>query len=196
MRSNAEPALSEHPTAGAVTLIGSWSRLGFARFLTLKAVLNKQNYNILLGTDNHLLPKKFDVSFSTENLIGPLFWDSKGMVMIEYLDRGANVTDSLYAKQLKKLRNEFERLGSNLSILHIHLTLPLGISTYFRGETINSDLYCQQLMRLKQEIKKKWPEFINRKNMVFHDDNARRHKCLTTQQILREFDWEALMHPP
>ncbi|GBP92964.1 hypothetical protein EVAR_61684_1 [Eumeta japonica] len=31
------------------------------------------------------------------------------------------------------------------------------------GEIVNSDLYCQQLMRLKQEVEKIWPELINRK---------------------------------
>ncbi|GBP76075.1 hypothetical protein EVAR_46943_1 [Eumeta japonica] len=31
------------------------------------------------------------------------------------------------------------------------------------GKTMDSDLYCQQLMRLKQEVEKKRPELINRK---------------------------------
>ncbi|GBP56504.1 hypothetical protein EVAR_42697_1 [Eumeta japonica] len=43
----------------------------------------------------------------------------------------------------------------------------------------------QQLMRLEQEVEKKRPEFIKREGVV-----------LATQQILKEFDWELLMHPP
>ncbi|GBP31359.1 Leucine-rich repeat and calponin homology domain-containing protein 3 [Eumeta japonica] len=43
------------------------------------------------------------------------------------------------------------------------------------GKTINSDLYCQQLMRLKQEVKKKRPELINR------------NTSLATQQILSDY---------
>ncbi|GBP57350.1 Mariner Mos1 transposase [Eumeta japonica] len=54
------------------------------------------------------------------------------------------------------------------------------------GKTINSYLYCQQLMRLKQEVERKRPEVINRKDVVFHHDNARPHTSLATQQILRE----------
>ncbi|GBP87066.1 Aldo-keto reductase AKR2E4 [Eumeta japonica] len=57
-----------------------------------------------------------------------------------------------------------------------------------QGKTINSDLYCQNLMRFKQEAEKKRPEAINRKGVVFHHDNARPNTSLTTQQIFREWD--------
>ena len=63
------------------------------------------------------------------------------------------------------------------------------------GQTINSTLYCQQLMRLKQAIKKKRPELINKKGAVFHHDNARPHIALVTRQKLSEFGWEVLMYP-
>ncbi|GBP83831.1 Histone-lysine N-methyltransferase SETMAR [Eumeta japonica] len=53
------------------------------------------------------------------------------------------------------------------------------------GKFINSDLYCQQLMRIKQEVKKNRPELINRKGVLFHHDNARPHISLATQQILK-----------
>ena len=64
------------------------------------------------------------------------------------------------------------------------------------GQTINSTLYYQQLMRLKQTIKKKRPELINKKGVVFHHDNARPYISLVTRQKLRELGWEVLMHPP
>ncbi|GBP35293.1 Histone-lysine N-methyltransferase SETMAR [Eumeta japonica] len=72
-------------------------------------------------------------------------------------------------------------------IIHYELLLP--------GKTINSDLYCQQLMRLKQEVENNGPKLINRKGVDFHHNNARPHASLATQQILREYDWEVLMHP-
>ncbi|GBP52531.1 Mariner Mos1 transposase [Eumeta japonica] len=40
------------------------------------------------------------------------------------------------------------------------------------GETIDSDLYRYQMMRLRQEVEKKRPELIKRKDVVFHLDNA------------------------
>ncbi|CAK9796605.1 Histone-lysine N-methyltransferase SETMAR [Anthophora quadrimaculata] len=64
------------------------------------------------------------------------------------------------------------------------------------GQTLNSDLYCQQLTRLKQAIDQKRPELANRKGVVFHQDNARPHTSLTTRQKLRELGWEVLSHPP
>ncbi|GBP47582.1 hypothetical protein EVAR_40138_1 [Eumeta japonica] len=48
-------------------------------------------------------------------------------------------------------------------------------------KTIHLDLYYQQLMRLKQEVEKKCPELINRKDVVFHHDNTRPHAFLVTQ---------------
>ncbi|KAL0852079.1 hypothetical protein ABMA28_000324 [Loxostege sticticalis] len=62
-------------------------------------------------------------------------------------------------------------------IIHYELLPP--------GRTIDSELYCEQLMRLKQEVERKRPELINRRGVVFHNDNARPHTSLATQQKLR-----------
>ena len=64
------------------------------------------------------------------------------------------------------------------------------------GQTVNSTLYWQQLMQLKQAIEKKRPELINRKGVVFHHDNARPHISSVTPEKLRELGWEVLMPPP
>ncbi|CAK9804065.1 Histone-lysine N-methyltransferase SETMAR [Anthophora plagiata] len=64
------------------------------------------------------------------------------------------------------------------------------------GQTIDSQLYCGQLERLRQAIERKRPELNNRKGVVFHHDNARPHTSLMTRQKLRELGWEVLMHPP
>ncbi|KAL0895718.1 hypothetical protein ABMA27_011790 [Loxostege sticticalis] len=73
-------------------------------------------------------------------------------------------------------------------IIHYELLPP--------GRTIDSELYCEQLMRFKQKVERKRPELIHRRGVVFHHDNARPHTSLATQQKLREFGWEVLMHPP
>jgi len=64
------------------------------------------------------------------------------------------------------------------------------------NQTINSELYCEQLQRLQQAIERKRSELINRRGAVFHHDNARPHISLMTRQKLRELGWEVLMHPP
>ncbi|XP_025155140.1 histone-lysine N-methyltransferase SETMAR-like [Harpegnathos saltator] len=64
------------------------------------------------------------------------------------------------------------------------------------GQSLNSDLHCQQLTRLKQAIDEKRPELSNRKGVVFHQDNARLYTSLTTRQKLRELGSEVISHPP
>ncbi|GFT95707.1 transposase [Trichonephila clavipes] len=65
-----------------------------------------------------------------------------------------------------------------------------------QGQTLNSDLYCQQLDRLKLVTDQKPPELVNRRGVVFHQDNARPHTSVVTRQKLWELDWKVLMPPP
>ena len=51
-----------------------------------------------------------------------------------------------------------------------------------RNETINSNVYCRQLMKLDKEIKEKRPELETRKGVIFHQDNARPHTSLVTRK--------------
>ncbi|GFW94356.1 histone-lysine N-methyltransferase SETMAR [Trichonephila clavipes] len=64
------------------------------------------------------------------------------------------------------------------------------------GQTLNSDLYCHQLDRLKLAIDQKHPELANIKGVVFHQDNARPHTSVETSQKLWKLGWEVLRHPP
>ncbi|GFU52233.1 histone-lysine N-methyltransferase SETMAR [Trichonephila clavipes] len=63
-------------------------------------------------------------------------------------------------------------------------------------QTLNSDLYCQQLDRLKLAIDQKWPKVANRRGVTFHQDNARPHTSVVTSQKLWELGWKVLIHPP
>jgi len=63
-------------------------------------------------------------------------------------------------------------------------------------QTINSQLYCGQLQRLRQAIERKRPELNNRKDGINHHDNARPHTSLMARQKLCEFGRVVLMHPP
>ncbi|GFW99112.1 histone-lysine N-methyltransferase SETMAR [Trichonephila clavipes] len=64
------------------------------------------------------------------------------------------------------------------------------------GQTLNSDIYCQPLDRLKLVIDQKRPELANRRGVAFHQDNARPHTSVVTRQKLWELGWEVLRHPP
>lgn len=64
------------------------------------------------------------------------------------------------------------------------------------GQTLNSNIYCQQLDRLKEAIAQKRPSLANKKGIVFQQDNARPHTSISTRQKIQELGWEVLMHPP
>ena len=64
-----------------------------------------------------------------------------------------------------------------------------------RNKTMNSNVYCEQLKKLMKEIEKS-PQFVNRKGVVLHHDNARPCTSLKTQAKLRELDWDNLPHLP
>ncbi|GFX84239.1 histone-lysine N-methyltransferase SETMAR [Trichonephila clavipes] len=53
-----------------------------------------------------------------------------------------------------------------------------------------------QLDRLKLANDQKQPELANRRGVVFHQDNARPHTSVATNQNLWELCWKVLMHPP
>ena len=73
-------------------------------------------------------------------------------------------------------------------IIHLEL-LP-------RNQTINSNVYCRQLIKLDKEIKEKRPELATRKGVVFHQDNARPHTSLVTRKKLLKLGWEVMPHRP
>ncbi|GFS77241.1 mariner Mos1 transposase [Trichonephila clavipes] len=62
-------------------------------------------------------------------------------------------------------------------------------------QTLNSDIYCQQLDRLKLTIYQKRPELANR-SVMFHQDNTRPYTSVVIRQKLWELGWEVLMHSP
>jgi histone-lysine N-methyltransferase SETMAR len=64
------------------------------------------------------------------------------------------------------------------------------------NKTINSEVYCQQLDRVNECLKEKRPNLVNRKGVVFHQDNARPRVSKMTQQKIKEINWEILDHPP
>ena len=63
------------------------------------------------------------------------------------------------------------------------------------NQTINYNKYCSQLDQLKAALDEKCPELVNRKCIIFHQNNARQHVSLMTRQKLLQFGWEVLIHP-
>ena len=49
------------------------------------------------------------------------------------------------------------------------------------NQTINSNSYCSQLDQLKAALDEKCPELVNRKCIIFYQDNARLHVSFMTR---------------
>ena len=64
-----------------------------------------------------------------------------------------------------------------------------------KGKTIKSDYYMALLDLLSAEIKEKRP-YMQKKNVLFHQDNAPCHKSMKTMVRLNELGFELLSHPP
>ena len=77
---------------------------------------------------------------------------------------------------------------------HEHGTLSF--SPQFVVLLVNSNKYCSQLSQLKAALDRKHPELVNRKCILFYQDNTRLHVSLMTRQKLLQLDWEVLIHPP
>ena len=65
-----------------------------------------------------------------------------------------------------------------------------------RNQTINSNVFCHQIMKLDNEIKEKRPELATCNGVIFHQDKAEAHTSLFTHKKLLELGWEMMLHPP
>ena len=65
-----------------------------------------------------------------------------------------------------------------------------------RNQTINSNVYYHQLIKLDKEIKEKRSELATRRRSTFHQDNVRPHTSSVTRKTLLELDWEVMPHLP
>ena len=59
--------------------------------------------------------------------------------------------------------------------------------------TINKDVYCEQIDRLKIALAEK---HSNLKKIIYHHDNAPAHRAKKTSDKLKEAGWEIMVHPP
>lgn len=64
------------------------------------------------------------------------------------------------------------------------------------GRAISAELYCQQLERVYEKLKQKYPALINRKRALMQQDNAKPHTARKTKDKFEELDGvEVLPHP-
>ena len=64
-----------------------------------------------------------------------------------------------------------------------------------KNQTINSNEYCSQLEQLKTTLDGKCMESVNRRCIIFHQDNKTSFFLLTRQKLL-QLGQEVLVYPP
>lgn len=65
------------------------------------------------------------------------------------------------------------------------------------NQTINSELYKNQLTQLSEVLKEKRPYYRERHDkVILQHDNARPHTAKIVQDTLKTLNWEILPHPP
>ncbi|GFW96866.1 mariner Mos1 transposase [Trichonephila clavipes] len=64
------------------------------------------------------------------------------------------------------------------------------------SQTLNSDLYCQQLEHLKLAIYQKRREWANKRGVASIRTTPDHTLSVVTRQNIWELGWEVLMHPP
>ena len=65
-----------------------------------------------------------------------------------------------------------------------------------RNQTINSNVYYRQLMKLENKIREKRLKLVTRKGVIFHQDNARPHTFLVIRKKLLQLGWGVMPRPP
>jgi histone-lysine N-methyltransferase SETMAR len=64
-----------------------------------------------------------------------------------------------------------------------------------KGKTITGEYYFNLLTRLDEKIREKSPS-LQKKKIIFHQDNAPAHKSVLAMGKLRDLHYELLEHPP
>lgn len=68
-------------------------------------------------------PRKFKLSSSAGKVMASVFWDSQGVLLIDYLAKGETITGNYYARLLKTLRDKIKekrrgKLSKGILLLH------------------------------------------------------------------------------
>ena len=64
-----------------------------------------------------------------------------------------------------------------------------------KNQTINCNKYGFQLDQLKAALNEKCPELVSRKDIIFHQDNARPRVSLMNRHRLLQLGWEVHIPP-
>ena len=64
------------------------------------------------------------------------------------------------------------------------------------GQTVNQEFYLEVLRRLRENVRKKFPELWRSGDWFLHHDKALAHTALSVTQYLGSPGWTVVPHPP
>ena len=94
-----------------------------------------------------------------------------------------------------------KKFKSQKSLRKVMLTVfwdrngPITISFLERGNTVNSENYCELLTQVKKDIKNK-RRGLQSRGVILLQDNARPHTAARTLAKIEDLGWKLLTHPP
>lgn len=63
------------------------------------------------------------------------------------------------------------------------------------NQSNTSEVYSAEMERLDEVSRENEPALINRKDVIFHNDNTQPHTARITEQKLRQMEWEVFLQP-
>ena len=97
-------------------------------------------------------PKEFRTQLSASKVMATVFWDSKGIILIDYKPAGTSITGEYYANVIKQLRvaiKEKRRGKLAAGVLLLHDNSPVHKS---RVESLSSLITCHTIQTWSQVI--------------------------------------------
>jgi len=64
------------------------------------------------------------------------------------------------------------------------------------GMTVNADVYCDVLRRLRENVRRKRPQKWQNQKLIIHNDNAPAHRSFKVSQFLAKNSTTVVPHPP
>ena len=84
---------------------------------------------------------------------------------------------------------------SSVTFISLYCIYELYCIFLERGNTVNSENYCELLTQVKKNIKNKRRELQSR-GVILLQDNARPHTAARTLAKIKDLGWKLLTHPP
>lgn len=83
----------------------------------------KEQSKMWAHSDSPTKPKKARQDFSARKLMATVFWDAKGVLLVEFMERGTTINQDVYCETLKTLRRAIQNkrrgmLTSGIVFLH------------------------------------------------------------------------------